>query len=201
MKKMVTRQIALTISLALALLGGLPLLSLSVSATATSSATSIVSVFPNTQIVSAGESFDVDVIISTDVASRGAQCGLDFDPDILDYTGFTEGSFYKDWASAHGGSTMLFPIPSENPAGHVTDVGIAVMGGDPGGPEGSGILVTLHFTALADGVSPLHLANVKVSDAEAGTIADVDTNDGQVMVGPTPTPTPTTTAPATTGRR
>ncbi len=145
------------------------------------------SVSPASQEVDAGETFDVEIMIDTDVATRGAQCAVSFDPDVVQCNGYTAGGFYSDWAAAHGGSTMVFPEPViDNVGGSISDIGIAIMGGDPGGPTGSGAFVIYHFTAVADGVSRIELENVKVVDVQSLGIPDVVVNDGEVLVGEVP---------------
>jgi hypothetical protein len=150
-----------------------------------------VNVVPTNQHVNLGQTFDVQVGINTDVASRGAQIGLNFNPTIVDYTGWTEGSFYSSWAPSVC-DTLVYPEPSESPSGHLTDIGIAILPepGDTcsGGPTGSGTVVTFHFRGLADGFSPMDLVNVVVSDAQSPPheIQGVVANDGSVTVGTPP---------------
>lgn len=145
------------------------------------------SVSPETQRVDPSDTFDIDIMIDTDTASRGAQCAVTFDPDVVQCNGYTLGTFYSDWASANGCSILEYPSPViDNVAGTISDLGIAIIGTTPGGPTGSGTFVTYHFTAVADGVSPITLGNVHITDVDGYDIPDVVVNDGEVHVGDAP---------------
>jgi hypothetical protein len=158
--------------------------------TPTSTATPVpsavsVSMSPSTQSVSPGEAFQVDLVIDTDTPSRGAQASLTFDPVLVEVTEVTEGDFFKAWAEASGNFTLLFPEPTiDNVAGEVSGFSVAVIGTNPGGPTGSGLLWTYHMTAKAEvtGTSDLVLADVVLADALGSGIPGVDVNDGKVVV-------------------
>jgi hypothetical protein len=151
-----------------------------------------------------GQTIDVPVQIQTSAPSRGAQLSLAFDPAILHCDSVDEANFYGDWANAHNGSTSIVPNPScNNTQGKIATFSIFILGGDAGGPTGQGAVFILHFTVKANGVSPLALSNVVVSDdnsARAGKLTTTVTS-GQVVVGPTPiasaVPSPTATLTAT----
>ncbi len=148
-----------------------------------------VSVDPATQHVDPSDTFDITIVVDTDTASRGAQCAVSFNPAAVQCDGYDVGTFYSDWASANGCSIMEYPSPViDNNAGTISDIGIAIMGLNPGGPTGSGSLVTYHFTALTDGVSPITLSNVSVADVDSFDIPGVIVNDGEVTVGEPPQP-------------
>ena len=129
--------------------------------------------------VKQGESFTVEVRISTDTACRGAQCVLSFDPSLLRCDSVFEGGFLKDWATANGASTMMIPQSPEidNAQGRVPMIGVAILGGGERGPKGSGLLVTYHFTALADGTASPTLSDVVVSDVSGEAIPEVEVNN------------------------
>lgn len=129
-----------------------------------------------------GDKFAVEVRISTDVACRGAQCVLTFDPALMKCDEVIEGNFFKDWAAANGGSTLLVPLsPSiDNNRGRVPAAGaagIAIMGGGQGGVQGEGVLLSYHFTALADGTAEPTLSDVVVIDASGNGIPEVEVNN------------------------
>jgi hypothetical protein len=142
--------------------------------------------------VSAGQEFTVDVVINTQPEVRGAQGALSFDPALFEVTDVTEGTFLSDWASANGVQTLVFPEPDiDNAAGHVSDIGVAIIGTVQGGPSGSGVLWTYHMKAKngASGTSTLTLSNVHVSDTGEGNpngpqeLLGVVVNNGQAVVG------------------
>jgi hypothetical protein len=122
------------------------------------------------QNIKAGDSFKVNILIDTQTASRGAQWKLSFDPKTLRCDSVNEGTFFKDWAAANNGTTIVLPKPDiDNNAGQVSDMGIAIMGGKEGGPMGSGVLCTYQFTALSGSIVPPALSNVVISDINGKT--------------------------------
>jgi len=125
------------------------------------------------------ESFTVEVRIETDSLCRGAQCVLSFDPALMKCDSVVEGGFFKDWATANGASTMMIPqSPNiDNTLGRVPVIGIAIFGGGERGPEGSGVLFTYHFTALADGTAEPTLSDVVISDVSGNAIPEVEVNN------------------------
>jgi hypothetical protein len=127
--------------------------------------------------VKQGDMFAVEVRIDTDTACRGAQFELSFDPALMRCDGVVEGGFFKDWANANGAVTLVYPESQtiDNNQGHVSTMGFVVMGaGAAGGVEGSGVLASYHFTALADGTAEPTLSNVVVSDASGNAIPEVE---------------------------
>ncbi len=158
-----------------------------------------VSVSLDSNSVNAGDNFDVNVVVDTDVPIRGVQFALDFDASLIQVVSVDEGSFLKDWANGSGNQTLKFPEPQiDNNAGHVTDIGIAVVGTGQGGASGHGVLATYHMTAKAGakGVSPLKLSDLVVSDAAAATIPGATSTNGQVGIGGAQVTPMETTAPS-----
>ena len=156
---------------------------------------STVAISPATATVPPGAAFDVSVTLTTDANIRGVQGALTFDPSLLEVDSVSEGSFLKDWASAHSDSTMIFPQANiDNTAGTVSDIGISMMGTTPGGPTGTGILFIYHMKAKStEGTANLTLSDVVLSNENAATLSGVTVNGGQVIVqigAPVPTATP-----------
>jgi hypothetical protein len=117
------------------------------------------------QNVKSGDSLEAKILIETKSALRGAQWNLSFNPQVLRCEKVTEGSFFKDWAIAHNGETILFPEPEiDNAGGHVSDVGIAILSNQEGGVSGQGIVCTYSFTALSQSVEIPVLSDVQVAD-------------------------------------
>ncbi len=129
-----------------------------------------------------GQDFDVSAVVASNVASRSAQFTLDFDPTVLQFRGSTQGNFYSAWASAHSDSTTA-GTPTEGPAGHISGASASITGGTAGGPTGGGTLFVLHFHAIANGVSPLNLGGVTVSDASSTPIPGAFAKSGSATVG------------------
>ena len=150
--------------------------------------------------IAVGQAVDVEIRIDTVPQTRAASFKLAFNPQVLECKtpSHDAGGFYTDWAAAHaaeGGWTMIFPLGGcDNPNGMVKEWGITIMGAEnSGGPSGSGVIAVAHFTAKANGISPLTLQSVVISDAQAQTMQQVTLQHGQAVVGPTPTPTLTST--------
>lgn len=123
------------------------------------------SLLMDVQNVKSGDSLDIKLIIETGSALRGAQWNLSFNPQVLRCEKVTEGSFFKDWATAHNGDTILFPDPEiDNAGGHVSDIGIAIMSNQAGGVSGKGIVCTYSFTALSHSVEIPVLSDIQVAD-------------------------------------
>ena len=102
---------------------------------------------------------------------------LSFDPALMRCDEVIEGSFFKDWADANGAVTLVYPESQtiDNNQGHVSTMGIAVIGaGAAGGVEGSGVLASYHFTALADGTAEPMLSDVVVIDVSGNAIPEVE---------------------------
>ena len=135
--------------------------------TPTSTKTSISLSIPN-RTVKAGDIFQIDVVINTDQELRSGQCGLTFDPTLIQCSKVEEGGFFKDWAQQNKIITMVLPQAQiDNTKGVISTMGDALMGMVPGGATGTGTFCTYSFTALKDGtVSP------KLTDVELGVQQD-----------------------------
>jgi len=135
-----------------------------------------------------GVPFGLDIVIDTDVATRGAQFRLQFDPAVIQCQSPTEGAFYSTWASAHGASTLLYPNPAVNNTEGYAEIGVAVMGGQSGGPTGRGVFATMQCTPqVATGMSPLTFvvenSLSEIVGADAMPISDARFVSGTVYVG------------------
>ena len=126
-----------------------------------------------------GDMFAVEVRIDTKTACRGAQCVLSFDPALMRCDEVIEGSYFKEWASANGGSTLMVPLTLsiDNAQGRVPATGaagVAVANGGQGGVRGEGVLLSYHFTALADGTAEPTLSDVVVIDVSGNAVPEVE---------------------------
>jgi hypothetical protein len=54
------------------------------------------SISPSTQGVSAGDSFEVDILVDTDTMTRGVEVSVNFDPSLVQVDDVTEGTFYSE---------------------------------------------------------------------------------------------------------
>ena len=164
------------------------------------------SISPASQTESPGSTFDINILINTgDVIPRRAQCGLTFDPSLLQCNSVDEGDFFKTCLQSHSCSTLEFATPEiNNNSGQVSDIGIAIEGQAVGGPSGSGTFCTYHMAAKAGarGQSSIILTDAQIADQAGLILHDITVNNGQVTVGnATPTSSPgaaATLAPAPT---
>lgn len=128
------------------------------------------SVSPHSSQVNVNQVFVVSIVISTSIPARALQFGLSFDPAVLHCDSISEGSFYRDWAQAHGGAAVIFPTPACNNAqGTISDMGVLLYGSALDGPQGNGTVAQIQFTALDNGLSSLNLTHVQVLDATVNT--------------------------------
>ena len=163
-----------------------------------------VSTVPSVSNVSAGGTFDVDVVVNTDSATRGLQFVVSWDPTLVQCTGAVSGTFYSSFASANGGDVFYLPSNNayDNTAGRfpkntasqtqtATAQNIAITGASgPNstylGPTGTGNAYILHMTALsgASGTATFTLTEVILGDNGANTQDMHPTvNNGQVTIG------------------
>jgi hypothetical protein len=110
-------------------------------------------------IVTVGQTFSVDISVTDAAALESFQFDLGFAPSIVqaDAAGASAGAALPaDWF-------FFSPGTVDNPNGDV--LGVAAAGS---AFSGSGAIASLHFTALALGVSPLELSNVFLNFSDSG---------------------------------
>jgi len=145
-------------------------------ATPTGEPTSLVWIDPPEQTAQLSEgNFTADVVISDVTNLGGFQLVLTFSPGIV----HLEGAELGDFLGSTGRGTIPVGPEIDNVAGTVTFA--AASFGEPSGPNGSGVLVTITFSPQAGGTSDLHLQDVQIMDTASGPIS-VDRQDGQVTV-------------------
>lgn len=133
--------------------------------------------------VKAGDTFDLNVMFSSDTPSRAAQCALTFNPNLVEVTGVSEGDFYQKWAQANGATTLLVPDPApDNAQGRVPTVGVSLVGQPGSGPTGSGKLLVYHVKVKSDASGT---AEFTLSDAHVADVGDDATGRVQDLAGVT----------------
>lgn len=150
----------------------------------------VVRIDPSAQQVTTGSQFSVRVM-ADDVANLGSfEFTIQFDPSIITYQSVAKGDLLGST-----GRQVVCP-------GAITDVGTVRFGcatiGTQPGVNGSGELATVTFTAAAEGISPLDLIVVSLSDPLGNDLPAFPQNGSvEVTVAtpgpPTETPTPTMT--------
>lgn len=139
------------------------------------------------QAGSAGDDVQAQVVIE-DVENLGFfQFDLTFDPAVVRVKSVALGEFL---ASTGRTASGVGPV-IDNTAGTVTFGAYTV--GTQDGPDGAGVLAEVTLTGVADGVSPLRLAKIKVLSAANTVIATFPSDQATVTVGDLATPTPTLT--------
>jgi len=149
--------------------------------------------------VTAGQDFDVDIIIISDVALSGAQVKLGITPCAV------PGSGIKIEAGSHpapaeagdmfiGGLRLGFESADGPDGCGYASTAIALLFGSQ--PAGTGVFATYHCHAYSTStyIFVLDTISTFIKDVPGNKLAGVTINNGQVMgTGPTPTPTPTVT--------
>ncbi len=144
---------------------------------------------PVSQTVSPGASFSVQIRVSTDIASRSAQCDVQFDPSLIQVNSVTEGTFYSGWASAHGGATYWQPPTIDNAAGLIDDAAISLTGAKGQGVTGSGTFIVINMQAKAgvNGTSAITLVETIIGSLDHQGMTHTAAN-GAIVVGQTSGP-------------
>jgi septal ring-binding cell division protein DamX len=155
----------------------------------------VVRIDPAESVVGVSDTFTVTVMIDHASDLGGFTFDLLYITTTVTVNNVTLGDFL--------GSTGRTPLPVisniDNKAGRVSFGAISFVLPKLPGPNGTGELALIGFTAQGEGQSPLALQSVQVVDTDAKEQVVTD-EDGAVWVGitpPTATSTPTTTSTAT----
>jgi len=98
------------------------------------------------------ESFSVNILIANVTDLYAWQFNLTFTPSVLEAVSVAEGPFLEQFG------TTLMATPNINNTGGWVFAGAAFLSWDEGGANGNGVLATVNFRVLADGMSDLHLS-------------------------------------------
>ncbi|MBN1188503.1 MAG: hypothetical protein JXA46_02010 [Dehalococcoidales bacterium] len=132
-----------------------------------------------------GDAFNIEVLLTSDIQLKGAQCGLEFDPALMECREVEEGQYFKEWAAAKNVSTMMFPGPKiDNEEGSVSSFAIILTGQteaelegeDPEGASGEGIFCSFSMTAKQDitDITSLKLVDAILSNTDLQSIRDFE---------------------------
>ena len=119
---------------------------------------------PATQ-VKVGDTFTVQFKAENISDLAGWQSDITFDPAVLKVNNVREGSFLKQG----GGRTHFLKGTIDNTKGRITGIGAARL--SEGGANGEGILLTVTFTAKANGESRLSLRKFQAGSSLGETIS------------------------------
>lgn len=138
---------------------------------------------PVGQVVPRGSNFSVNVVIDN-VTDLGAyQFSLQFDPVIMEYVSAANGPFL-------GSTGRAVNCDPPSLMGDSVRLICRTLGSSPPGASGDGLLATVTFLAIREGVGPLALSELLLTDIQARTLLVDDLLPGSVVVVPAPTPTP-----------
>jgi len=138
---------------------------------------------PAGQVVFNGSDFTVDVVVNN-VTNLGAyQFSLEFDPVIMAYVSAANGPFLGS-----SGRTVSCVPPSL--ADSNVRLACSTLGSSPSGPSGDGVLATVTFSAIREGIGLMDLKDIILTDIQANILPMDAPLDGSVVVVPAPTPTP-----------
>lgn len=139
------------------------------------SATTTVSVVPQSVTANIGQSFSVDVVVSDVIDLYAWEIELDWTAPLLSVVSIAEGPFLKT-----GGSTFFVYSFSDTYGRLLID---CTLTGQILGVNGSGVLATVTFLVLGVGATPLDLYDVVLLDHNEMQIA-CQVSDGFCSLGP-----------------
>lgn len=138
---------------------------------------------PPGQVVENGSGFAVAVVVNN-VTNLGAyQLSLEFDPVVMAYVSAANGPFLRS-----SGRSVDCDPPSL--AGNAVLLVCRTLGSSPPGPSGNGLLATITFSAVREGIGLMDFSGLILTDIQGNPLAMDDPLGGSVVVVPAPTPTP-----------
>ncbi len=143
-------------------------------------------ILPTGQVVDNGSNFSVNVVVEN-VSNLGAyQVELEFDPVIMSYFQAVNGPFLGST-----GRTVDCDPPILD--GSQVRLLCRTWGSEPDGPSGAGVLATVTFSAVREGIGYMAFHSIILTNIQGTVIPVAQTTGASVVVQPAPTPTPTPT--------
>lgn len=151
-------------------------------------ATPIVRVVPSATMPAVGQAFQVNLFGEDFLDLYAYNVTLNFDPARIRAVSVGEGPLL-----ASAGTTFFIPGDIDNVLGSISFTGNTLIGAIPG-VSGSGILITLDFEAIAEGLSPLGLSDMLFLDSSFADLAPTPQDSAVTVVagGGSPVPEPST---------
>ena len=136
-----------------------------------------VSIIPQSQIVSAGQPFSIDIVVDpSGIDTAGVQVNLSFDGTLVTADSVAEGNFLNQ----DGTETIFSSGIINNPGGNIGNIYGAFLGSES--VNTSGVFATISMTAGNNpGISTLNLLDVVISDA-SGTALPIVIAPGSVEI-------------------
>jgi hypothetical protein len=128
--------------------------------------------FQSDRIVAVGAIFDVAIHISGVSGLYSYDLGVAHNDMILDATGVTEGNFLSNI-----GLTFFSADDSTTPVNAAS-----VLLGAPNGASGSGLLFTIQYTALMNGISSLEFVIADLVDDQFNQIDPLEIGGARIRV-------------------
>ena len=126
--------------------------------------------------VSIGTTFTINLTVENITDLAGWQLGVAFNPSVLSAVSVSEGDFLKQG----GGATFFLEGIIDNIAGSITNVSGAYLG--TGGVSGTGVLLSITFSAKTVGEGSLQLRDVRLG-TPAGSAIPYEITLHPVIVG------------------
>lgn len=151
-------------------------------------ATPVVRVAPSATMPIVGQAFQVNLIGEDFLELYAYNFTFNFDPARIRAVSVSEGPLL-----ASAGTTFFIPGDIDNVLGSISFIGNSLIGAIPG-VSGSGILATLDFEAIAEGLSPLSLPDMLFIDTGFADLAPTPQDSAVTVVagGGSPVPEPST---------
>lgn len=122
----------------------------------------------------AGNDFSIDVVVSPGTNIAGGQFNLSYNPSLVTFNGITEGNLFKQ------NGALTYFMQGQTGYGTINNVAAVILGAGQS-VSTSGIMATVHFTAISSGVCTFTLTNVIVGDTN-GQSVPIIVNNGQTTV-------------------
>ena len=131
-----------------------------------------VAVIPSSQIVTQGESFNLNITINPlGTAIAGAQLNFGFNKSLFRVNGITEGNLFKQ----NRANTFFNAGTINNSAGTVVNIFNAIIGNYNVSSQGT--FITINITSIGNtGMSRINLSNIKISNPDGQPVAFNATN-------------------------
>ncbi len=139
-----------------------------------------VAVIPSTQIITPGETFNMNVSINPQgTAIAGAQLGIAFNRSLIRVNSITEGNLFKQ----SGANTFFNSGIINNSTGTVINIFNAIIGRNNISTQGTFIII--NATAIGtSGITGVNLSNVKISDPNGNPVGLNVTNGSARLNSP-----------------
>lgn len=113
--------------------------------------------------VAVGDTFDVTITVRGAESLAGVQVSAQYDDHVLSLVSHDPGGMLSE-----DGAVETFEVDPQKSPGLMEKYAVVRLA--QGGVDGSGDVVVLRFTALAEGVSQIDLTDVKLSDSAGRTL-------------------------------